>query len=96
MHEYDEYVMVARKRDWVPDWLWRLLCPIATIRPLPWLLTYPVVNTATLSRDAADPSAWRVAIVDDNGDESTVYFLGNRAEWLARDYTRGLMRSDKS
>lgn len=36
-----EYELVARKRDWVPEWLWRIFClgNIAIHQPFRWVLT---------------------------------------------------------
>ncbi|HEX5466374.1 MAG TPA: hypothetical protein VFW92_06830 [Candidatus Limnocylindrales bacterium] len=36
------WTLVARKRGWVPDWLWRLLAPIAPHQPFRRWLTEPV------------------------------------------------------
>lgn len=35
-----DYELVAVKRSWVPEWLWRRFCPFrATEQPWRWLLT---------------------------------------------------------
>src|ERR1039457_860163 len=63
-------VLISKKRDWVPDWLWlvvkRIPCPgwppyggfgvhsLATYQPFPWILTDPSGIVVHAPRDVRD------------------------------------------
>lgn len=38
-----DYTLVARKRAWVPEWVWRVFCfrNLAVHQPFRWALTVP-------------------------------------------------------
>lgn len=67
-----DYELARVKRDWVPDWLWRVFCVgnLATFTPFKELLTTrPTSGFAGISAADADDGPAKPLPIEDAGEE---------------------------